>query len=382
MKLKITSSVLSAVLALTMAFGSAITAVATTVNTDEIKNDKVRYIENNTTETEMINGDVIVSSTKDFKLSVDVIKAKTVTIVNQGKRINIQIAKGTVKDAIEKSGLKLTDKHTVIPSGETEITKDMTVKLVEGKEVSVKADGKTVKAIVPSGNVAETLKYMNIKCGKEDILSYDEETEIWDGIEIEINRVRYAEESEIVEIAHESKTESTDELEVGESKLKTKGVNGEEKLTKRVKYIDDEKVGEEVIDRETVKEPVNEVTLIGSKGISGSVAGTFTDSSGNTVAYSRVLTGSGTAYTAPAGSLTATGNLACYGGVAVNPNIIPYGSRLYIESTDGSFVYGYATAIDTGGALMSGSAIVDCYYSTYAECAVFGRRNVNVYVLS
>ena len=54
---------------------------------------------------------------------------------------------------------------------------------------------------------------------------------------------------------------------------------------------------------------------------------------------------------------------------------------MYIVSEDG-FVYGYATAIDTGGALMDGSAIVDVYYPTYDDCVVFGRRNVYVYILS
>ncbi len=102
---------------------------------------------------------------------------------------------------------------------------------------------------------------------------------------------------------------------------------------------------------------------------------------GNSVVYSSVHTGSGTAYTAPAGASTATGVPAYHGGVAVNPNIIPYGSKLYIVSTDGSFVYGYATAVDTGGALMDGSAIVDCFYNTYDECVNFGRRDVNVYVV-
>lgn len=121
---------------------------------------------------------------------------------------------------------------------------------------------------------------------------------------------------------------------------------------------------------------------MGTKGSNVSnPVGTFTDMNGNTVAYSSVVTGSGTAYTAPAGSLTATGVTAYHGGVAVNPNIIPYGSKLYIVSTDGSFVYGYATAVDTGGALMSGTAIVDCFYNTYDECVNFGRRNVNVYIV-
>ena len=66
---------------------------------------------------------------------------------------------------------------------------------------------------------------------------------------------------------------------------------------------------------------------MGTKGSNVSnPVGTFTDMNGNTVAYSSVVTGSGTAYTAPAGSLTATGVTAYHGGVAVNPNIIPYGS--------------------------------------------------------
>ena len=67
--------------------------------------------------------------------------------------------------------------------------------------------------------------------------------------------------------------------------------------------------------------------------------------------------------------------------VAVDPDIIPYGSILYIVSNDGQVVYGYAVAGDTGGALWAGTAIVDLYYNTYDECCQFGRRDVTIYVL-
>ena len=114
--------------------------------------------------------------------------------------------------------------------------------------------------------------------------------------------------------------------------------------------------------------------LIGIKGAkTDKVAGTFVDHNGNTVAYSRVVNGSGTAYTAPAGALTATGVAAYHGGVAVNPNIIPYGSKLYITSTDGSVVYGYATAVDTGEhlwqarQLLTASTILTVNVSTSAD---------------
>ena len=76
-----------------------------------------------------------------------------------------------------------------------------------------------------------------------------------------------------------------------------------------------------------------------------------------------------------------TGAAVYEGAVAVNPNVIPYGSKVYVEASDGSMTYGYATAADTGGALMDGSAVVDCFYFSYDQCVNWGRRDVNVYVL-
>ena len=177
----------------------------------------------------------------------------------------------------------------------------------------------------------------------------------------------YRNETETQSVDFETVKKNSKDVDLGKTKVQTEGKQGEALVTKKCKYVDGKKVSSKTVDTKisNVSNPV----------------GTFTDMNGNTVAYSSVVTGSGTAYTAPAGSLTATGVTAYHGGVAVNPNIIPYGSKLYIVSTDGSFVYGYATAVDTGGALMSGTAIVDCFYNTYDECVSFGRRNVNVYIV-
>ena len=69
------------------------------------------------------------------------------------------------------------------------------------------------------------------------------------------------------------------------------------------------------------------------------------------------------------------------GLVAVDPRKIPYGTRLYIVSSDGRYNYGYAIAADTGGALRSGRVLVDLFYNTERECVNFGRRQVKVYIL-
>ena len=68
--------------------------------------------------------------------------------------------------------------------------------------------------------------------------------------------------------------------------------------------------------------------------------------------------------------------------VAVDPSVIPYGTLLYITSTDGSFVYGYAVATDTGIALQNGHILVDLFYETYAESVINGAIQVNVYVVN
>ena len=52
-----------------------------------------------------------------------------------------------------------------------------------------------------------------------------------------------------------------------------------------------------------------------------------------------------------------------------------------VRATDGSFVYGYAVATDTGIAVQDGRILVDLFYETYAESVINGAINVNVYVV-
>ena len=95
--------------------------------------------------------------------------------------------------------------------------------------------------------------------------------------------------------------------------------------------------------------------------------------------YSRVLTGRATAYS---GSGRGASGLGLYEGtVAVDPNVIPYGTKLYITSTDGKFVYGYAIATDTGTALREGHALVDLYFNSYSDAVTAAVHQVNVYII-
>jgi len=67
--------------------------------------------------------------------------------------------------------------------------------------------------------------------------------------------------------------------------------------------------------------------------------------------------------------------------VAVNPNVIPYGSKLFIKCIDNKFIYGYAIAADTGTSLINGVIAVDLFYDTLQECINHGIRSVDIFVL-
>ncbi len=104
------------------------------------------------------------------------------------------------------------------------------------------------------------------------------------------------------------------------------------------------------------------------------------DADGVPTSYTQALHGKSCAYTASAGALMSTGKAVDQGYVAVNPSIIPYGSKLWIVADDGE-VYGYAIAADTGGSVGRNDILVDLFMWSYDECIQWGAKNVTIYVI-
>lgn len=364
----------AAILCAAISAGALVNAAANTASADEAATTNKTYVESST-EFEIGNGDVIVGTNKDFNMSFDVIKANTITINNCGEEQTISLAKGTVEEALNRTGITLAENQSVTPSLNTVITGDMNIYVYNSKNIKLTTNGTEMTVKAPEGTVENALNILGYEITDDDILNVDKNAQIEDDMKITLKKVTYVDEKSTKKISYKTVEKDSDDIMTGESEVSQKGVDGEKEVTKRCKYIDGKYDSTKVIDEKVTKKPVDKIVLNGTK------RGTTTDTSGAPVSYSYMVSGSGTAYTAAPGALTATGVPVYEGGVAVNPAIIPYGSKLYIEAADGSHVYGYATAIDTGGALMDGSAIVDLFYFSYDDCVSFGRRDVNVYVL-
>lgn len=292
----------------------------------------------------------------------------------------------TLSDVFAENEITLGARDTADADLTAALTADIAVQITRAKRVFVSADGKTTEKSVAAENYSDAVEAMGITLGENDRIlvataegekQVKAEDNVSSGDVIRVVRIRTEEITENEAVAYSTVYEDTEELYEGETETKTEGVEGEAKVTYTVTYADGEEENRVVKTKEVLKEAKSAVVLRGTK----EKQNVFTDASGAPSSFEYSLTGSCTAYYAPAGAVTSIGATPQVGYVAVDPNRIPYGSLLYITAVDGSWTYGYCYAMDTGGAAMCGDIVADLYYDTLEDCTAFGRRDMIVYVV-
>ena len=282
------------------------------------------------------------------------------------------------------------DKVTARANAEAQ-TKPFTVKII--------SDGKTQKLKVRGGSVDEALKTAGITLGNDDVVNLPLNTALEKKMVIRVQRVTYRETSETAPIDYEVEEMPTETLFLGEGEVLQQGIVGEHTTYYLEKSVDGKVADKLKLGEAVTRDPVPEIVLVGTKtGLipkgSTRVSGLAdrpaiselpatldipVDVNGKPVHYKQKIVGEATAYSGGGG--TSTGKSVLPGRVAVDPREIPYGTRMYIVSTDGKYIYGYAEAQDTGGFIHTSDTVVDLYMHSESDCERFGRRNVEIYIL-
>ncbi len=337
---------------------------------------------------------------------------KTVSINADGETQRFITLRNDPQEIMSQYGLSLDSSDTYTVSND-ENNVDATITVTRAFELSVNDGGTVTTLELAGGTVADALKTAGVEMpDSDDVINHRTDEELYPYMEIVIDRVEYKEDASSQTIEYKTIKLETADLLKGQTRVVVAGANGERRIVTQSKWVNGKLVSSEIISSKATKDAVTEVIEVGTAektsapttssttktekkttpstkptlstkptSASNETAGEFVDSNGRTVTYTRKLTGSGTAYTAKPGAKTSTGRVVQSGIVAVDPSIIPYGSRVYVTSEDGKHVYGYALAADTGGALRRGEALVDVFYETESQCRAFGRRNVVVYIL-
>ena len=154
--------------------------------------------------------------------------------------------------------------------------------------------------------------------------------------------------------------------------------DGQRTARQLIDVVDTEPVST-IIERGTMENFANNDDAVAAINVNEDGSGVITLENGETVTFSSTRTMRGTAYTTggSVGTRTASGTTVRVGVVAVDRSVLPLGTKVYVMSNDGMYVYGFAVAEDTG---VRGNTI-DLYMDTNRECIQFGVRECTVYIL-
>lgn len=264
-------------------------------------------------------------------------------------------------------------------------------KSTAGCNVTIKYHGKTTRTTSPGETAAQLLNRLGLKVSGEDVVSHGMEDMVCNGMELKVDRVVTARESYTAVIPHQVTRCLDPSLPEGTEQVLTEGSDGELLCSAEVTYINGLETKREIIKQTVIRPPVTEVLAIGTGETPAEADldampvisdGFITLPTGEVLTYKGTATIRATAYTHTdkgCDLITSTGTTVHWGTVAVDPRYIPYGTRMFIVASNGSYVYGIAVAEDCGGDIKGDR--MDLYMPTYEQCMEFGRRVCTIYFL-
>lgn len=303
---------------------------------------------------------------------------KTVIVVKDGQEVEYTTATSTVEQFLVEQDIETEHLNIDVEMSEPindndilNISYDVAVTIIvdNSEEMVVYHEPNTTIKEVVDGIQTEDVQY---------VYELDDTTrELTEDYTINVKSLKTELFKEIVNTDYEVEEIENSDMYVGEFKIIQEGLPGVQENITEVTFYGKEETSHKQLEPRVIAPATTQIVEIGTKQkepekvIEG-------------MEYTNVYTMNASAYTIGYEStgknpgdrgygLTATGTKAGKGTVAVDPNVIPLGSRVYIPG------YGVAIAADTGGAIKGHK--IDLCYESLNEALLFGRRTVNVYVL-
>lgn len=347
--------------------------------------------------------------------------AQTSYIITDGDRVTVHRSYSSDPyEVLTEAGIELEEEEDTYETGYADGMNQITVRRMQ----MVTVINRGAQSVI--GTYGETtgslLARMGITPGTGDTLSCSSETQTYDGMTIELVHTETRIEEEDTVVPYPVNYYEDPDLEPGAEIVLVAGQNGLTHVKSEVTYRNGKEVSRTVVQETVQTKPVTQLVIRGvdrtimeqpadpepaeqaapaassgtasgsSSSGSSSSGGSRYDgsaetsgnvimtSSGESYTYVDVMTCSATAYTCEGYvGHTYSGTLARVGAIAVDPTVIPLGTKMYVVSNDGQYVYGYCVAEDIGGGIKGNK--IDLYFDTYAECWDFGVRMCTVYIL-
>ncbi|UOQ44684.1 ubiquitin-like domain-containing protein [Halobacillus salinarum] len=333
-----------------------------------------------------------------YGMAVNYQSSKAINLaIDHQKAQKVYTTASTVGGFLKEQEVEVADRDEISHEQAASVKDGMDIQVNHAREVAINDGGEKKKVWTTASTVADFLDSQDIKLNKLDELKPGKNAALADHPDVTITRIE-----KVTDIVEDDQpytvvTKKDHSIPKGEERVLSSGEKG--KVTKKYEVIikNGKETSRKLIDKKINKKSEKRVVAIGTKesapkntnrtvatastnqSSSSSNKITQTASRGNT-SSSKTLYMHATKYTANCSGcsgITATGiNLKANPGmkvVAVDPSVIPLGSRVWVEG------YGYAVAGDTGGAIQGNR--IDLFVSSRGEALSYGSRNVKVKIL-
>ena len=301
---------------------------------------------------------------------------KGVTVSVDGESSLATTRAKTVGAFLDEVGVEYDAHDLVTPAADAPLEDGSTVLVRHAVPVELALDDEVVELDVIGSTVADVLVAAGLDAGAGVTTEPSLGCEIEPGMRVVVTDVFVRVVQEETEIAYSTETTSDPTIPTGTRAILVKGKPGVKLAVYKVVVADGVETERTLVTERITAEPVSELIGHGTMRSSGRVVASryerreFTPPTGRTVeveatGYAPNVDGVGTR--------TATGDRAGYGIIAVDPNVIPLGTKLYIPG------YGFGVAADTGGAIKGRR--IDLCYNTGPEAIQWGRRDVTITII-
>jgi uncharacterized protein YabE (DUF348 family) len=309
-------------------------------------------------------------------ITIDVRRAVTFSIVEDGRQFVSTSSRPTVAQALREAGVTIGPGDRVVPGEQAPLDADTSIEVTHAKAVTVTLPHDHQVIYTLEQTVGAALSSAGIQLPEGAFMDPPADTPVSAGMYVQVAQLSASSDTETEYVASQTVYRSDPSLAPGQTRTDP-GHDGVRVRHYTVGYVNGVEASRTLVDESWDPEPVDTViyypTRTGRNDSAPSAdSGTVTRTL-NVYATWYNPASSGRSPSDPAYGHTATGDVVTYGIVAVDPDVIPLGTRMFIPG------YGYAVAADTGGAIKGN--LIDLGFPD-GVTADWQSRWVEIYILS
>lgn len=332
-------------------------------------------LEINPSEDDYLSHELTTNISSDME--VEYKEAVEVVVNDQANTTTYMTTASTVGEFLETENIQVASHDELSVASDEVITDTLTLDIDRAVKVSV-TDGtnETNDVYTTADTVEALLKEQQLELSDLDRVEPGIDKTVTADMAVDVIRVEEVTDVVEEEVAFSTVRKNDSSLTKGKEQVVASGSNGLVEKRYTVVLENGKEVSRELVSEDVKKEAAQRVVAVGTKAIQQAPSrGTSSAVAGKTI------TMEATAYnwdcaTCDGRGLTATGyNVKANpdGVIAVDPRVIPLGTKVYVEG------YGYAVARDTGGAIKGNR--IDLHMRSISAARQFGRQSVKVTII-